>query len=417
MSCPSGDSGGHEPLSPPLRRAAAAVPAAARHSLVGTKRKSPRRRRSPPSVRCPSGNRPASTAVPEDIPLVFEGGGLLGLSYIGVVEEFERHQALASCRRFAGTSAGAIIAGLLACGATAAFLRDAFLTTVTDFSVFADSSFNTMPTALAPVALVRDAHRILKRFGWCQGVAFTDYYGGLIEKLTGDADITLLRVHERFGTEVRLVTMCLDTRRAVHLSHHNEPHMPLRKAVHMSMAAPGIFEAVRHNDQWYVDGGILDNCPIGAYDERRFCHCPYPQVADDDEFAVACGVPHPTTGLQERRRPNPRTVAFKIIKDADVESAAPRPVHSALDAARAIITAVYEQAMRVHQEPEDWVRTVRIHTGTVGSFDFTAPRSTIDWLVEQGRVAARQYFASPVFASARRPDGSSFAEASVPSPA
>jgi NTE family protein len=46
----------------------------------------------------------------------FAGGGVKGCAFLGALEVLEQHQVLQRCKRFAGSSAGAITASLLACG-------------------------------------------------------------------------------------------------------------------------------------------------------------------------------------------------------------------------------------------------------------------------------------------------------------
>ena len=50
--------------------------------------------------------------------LVFEGGGVKGLAYIGALEVLESKGIIQDIKRFGGTSAGAINAALLALGYT-----------------------------------------------------------------------------------------------------------------------------------------------------------------------------------------------------------------------------------------------------------------------------------------------------------
>src|SRR5438067_13790680 len=68
--------------------------------------------------------------------LVFQGGGVKGIAYVGVLDALERAGVLATVTHVAGTSAGAITAGLVGCGATAADLADAL--THTSFRSFCD---------------------------------------------------------------------------------------------------------------------------------------------------------------------------------------------------------------------------------------------------------------------------------------
>ena len=51
--------------------------------------------------------------------LVFEGGGIKGFSYCGVIKELESKNMLKNFNKFAGTSSGSIFASLLAAEFTA----------------------------------------------------------------------------------------------------------------------------------------------------------------------------------------------------------------------------------------------------------------------------------------------------------
>ncbi len=51
--------------------------------------------------------------------LVFEGGGVKGIAYVGALEVLEKEGILGSIERVAGTSAGAMVAVLVALGYTA----------------------------------------------------------------------------------------------------------------------------------------------------------------------------------------------------------------------------------------------------------------------------------------------------------
>src|SRR5699024_7257619 len=68
--------------------------------------------------------------------LVFEGGGVKGIAYAGAIAVLEKNGVLADIRRVAGTSAGAIMACLLALGADAA--RAQAITDNTPFASFED---------------------------------------------------------------------------------------------------------------------------------------------------------------------------------------------------------------------------------------------------------------------------------------
>ncbi|MFI4938240.1 MAG: patatin-like phospholipase family protein [Candidatus Berkiellales bacterium] len=54
------------------------------------------------------------------------------------------------------------------------------------------------------------------------------------------------------------------------LSADREPEMPVSKAVRMTMCYAGGFAPVKHEGEYYVDGGIANNYPMEIFDEEQF---------------------------------------------------------------------------------------------------------------------------------------------------
>ena len=68
--------------------------------------------------------------------LIFEGGGVKGIAYVGAMQVLEQRQILKNIKRVGGTSAGAINALLFALGYTIVEQRD--ILNSTDFKEFMD---------------------------------------------------------------------------------------------------------------------------------------------------------------------------------------------------------------------------------------------------------------------------------------
>ena len=71
--------------------------------------------------------------------LVFEGGGVKGIAFIGALNKLNSLNKLKNVNRIAGTSAGSSIAALYACGYNSKELKD--IVWNTDFNQFKDDSF------------------------------------------------------------------------------------------------------------------------------------------------------------------------------------------------------------------------------------------------------------------------------------
>jgi NTE family protein len=100
--------------------------------------------------------------------LIFEGGGVKGIAYIGAMQVMQEKGILDNIRRVGGTSAGAINATLFALGYKLEEQRR--ILKKLDFNNFMDDSWG----------LVRDTQRLIEKFGWYKGDFFHQWISGLI---------------------------------------------------------------------------------------------------------------------------------------------------------------------------------------------------------------------------------------------
>ncbi|HET6364250.1 MAG TPA: patatin-like phospholipase family protein [Nitrospirota bacterium] len=89
--------------------------------------------------------------------LIFEGGGVKGIAYLGSLAVLAEKGILQNMRRIGGTSAGAINAILLGLGFSPDETKD--IPWSLDFNKFMDDSWG----------IVRDTDRLVKDFGWYKG--------------------------------------------------------------------------------------------------------------------------------------------------------------------------------------------------------------------------------------------------------
>lgn len=315
-----------------------------------------------------------------DLPLeglVLEGGGVLGAAHVGALQELDRLGWLNGVYRFAGTSIGAVAAGLLACRANVAFLKTALdsieAAALLDYSSNVEyqrrriTGFGRRVRAplAAAAGTVCDALRFYRRSGVCRGNAYERMCERLLKQLTGNGRITFVEMAARFGTECVMVGTSLDRRVPVYFSERTHPDMPLALAMRISSSVPFLFASVQYKGETYVDGGILDNYPLHVFD-----------TIDSQ------------TGL---RVPNERVAGIKLLSASEYyEEPFPR-VRNIVDAAPALLDAVMQQALRVHVRSDDWRRTVRVDTGTVGAFNFRVTPEQTAALTEAGRRAVAEY--------------------------
>ena len=172
---------------------------------------------------------------------VLGGGGARGAAQVGVV------QALFECgveppRRLIGVSVGALNGATLAAypsRAGAAMLRELW------FSRLAQDVFR-----LHPLGVVRSRLR---------GDTLSAMPASNVTRLIERA-IQLIGIETFEGLRVPLEVLATDIGRG-------QPHVfragQLLPALRASTAIPGVFPAVRIEETGYLDGGIVDNLPIG----------------------------------------------------------------------------------------------------------------------------------------------------------
>jgi NTE family protein len=205
--------------------------------------------------------------------LVFEGGGVRGMAYVGALRVLEERRILADIQRVGGTSVGAITALLLALGYTPDEMETVLMTL--NIGQFNDGRW----------LFVGGFARTSRRYGWYRGERFERWLETLITRKTGNPNLTFAQLHklrtDHPGTRDLYVTGTnLTAQQSVVFSHEYTPDMLLKTAVRISMSVPLYFGAVFLDEknrpvqrpkrgesyQIFVDGGLTANYPIALFD-------------------------------------------------------------------------------------------------------------------------------------------------------
>ena len=305
--------------------------------------------------------------------LVFQGGGVKGSAYAGAVEVFANAGMLGEVQHIAGTSAGAITATLLACGAGHAGLMEAVRTTA--FGSFLDAGWG----------LIDDAARLVRHYGVCRGAHFADLLGDQIARYAGSRDLTFAELANLAEREpgryanLYVVTSNLTKQSAEVVCVDNHPDMPIWQAVRMSMSIPFIFEPVEVGGHLYVDGGLSWNYAIDLFDHPEGCR---------HEAMPHLGNPRSDETLGFILEPKP--LAEAGVRDW---SAVPATTDNIIHYAASVMGYMSEVANQQHLHADDVARTVFIDDLGVRSTDFKAPAHVIEDLIGSGARAASAYLA------------------------
>ena len=321
--------------------------------------------------------------------LVFEGGGVKGIAYVGAMRALRRHGALEDVVRYGGTSAGAINALIVALG----YSEDEQMEIMrsVDFRKFMDDDFG----------FLRDGWRLATKFGWNEGAFFLNWIGGIVERRLGRKDATFADL-ARTGRELYVVGANLGIGFAEVFSAERHPDMPLVTAVRISMSIPLLFASVRYGAKKdvYVDGGVILNYPVKLFDRMKY-------IPLEEQRYAARTTDYYDAGnkafLEERpgRSPyvyNRQTLGLRLDTREQIglyrydEAAQSKPVSNLTQYARALTGALMAVQENQHVHGDDWHRTVYIDTLDVGTTDFGLSDAKKDALVAQGEAGVEAYF-------------------------
>ena len=208
--------------------------------------------------------------------LVFEGGGVKGVAYVGALEVMAKAELLDAVEQVAGTSAGAITATMVALGLTPKQIRALMIDL--DFRKLADGSCFLGNTA-----------RLVNRYGWYKGDFFLCFMECLVEKQLKKRDATFQDLQNRIDKprpgdpnfrELFVIGTDVTTNNTQLFSASTTPHTRIADAVRISMSIP-LFFAARETElgpsadgrpapavDLFVDGGVLRNYAIDLFDSR-----------------------------------------------------------------------------------------------------------------------------------------------------
>ena len=313
---------------------------------------------------------------------VFEGGGVKGLAFVGALAAAEEELGIREWVNVAGTSAGAIVAALLAAGYDAAALRE--MIGAIDYNRFADYGPGGK--------WIGGPLNALRRRGFARGEYFRRWLAErLAESKLGDADATFAAVErhdlpadlpaeQRGAARFRLRVIASDVSQGRMLvlpqdiaGFEDAQGNPLRPeelrivdAVRMSMSFPFFFDPVKlyrdDREHLIVDGGLLSNYPIWLFDS--------PTSVKRHTWGFRL---HPGIGAYV---PDYRRIG--------------RPIWE-VPLAKAMLHATMS-AWDERLERSSAVRTVSIPTGSVSTLDFNLSDSDRDALYHGGHDVARDFF-------------------------
>jgi len=290
--------------------------------------------------------------------LAIKGGGVAGVAYLGALRRW-----LASGLTFdqfdvfIGSSAGSMVAALLALRAPLSFLESTIRST--DFESFLDTSL---------LSKAENAVGLLKNYGWNSSEKLELWFADVIGRLSGDKELTLHQAYVKYGTRLMITTtdVLYPKCKLVVMDWKSHPNETLHSAVRKSCSIPLFFRAVfgsgADKDHIFVDGGVMDNYPL----ELLYDILPKEQCM----------------GLYLTKPPK-KSGADHIG----------RPVEKPSEFISSILNTWMDAMMGQHVSSDDWTRTCSI-PARLSAIDFSASRNRQEEDIEQGDLAMEKFILS-----------------------
>jgi len=309
--------------------------------------------------------------------LVFEGAGIRGLAYCGVLKEFENRNYAQDIIRVGGTSAGAITALLFSIGYNSDEIYK--IISETKFHKFNDGEF----------MFIGGFSRLNSKYGWYKGDEFIKWLDEIISSKIGDSEITFSQLKERGYKQLYLTATCLNKQKLIVFSEETYPQMKVKDAVRISMSIPLYFEAVfidndgnvyqnkdeKENLDVVVDGGILGNFPIFIFDSIS---------VDSLNHKI--------------RVPNYKTLGIRIDSDSQIENdnlskeLVSIPINNMNDYLEAFYVLILENLNRSNLTTDDWERTISVSSVGIGPRIKKLSLKQKEALIKSGEYCTQKYF-------------------------
>lgn len=283
---------------------------------------------------------------------VFEGGGVKGIGLVGAVCRLEEEGF--NFKNVAGTSAGAIVAALIAAGYRGKELKNIILNL--DYTKFQDTDMlQRIPLLGKPLGLIFE-----------KGMYRADYFEKWLQRLLSAKGKRYFKdISENGKSRLKVIASDVTTNDLLILPDELERYgidpmtFPIARAVRMSMSIPFYFTPVklRTKEGVYniVDGGLLSDYPVWLFDTQRIPS-------------------HPTFGLrlvsEHKDKKNKKGTGWFF-----------------LDVIKTILSEDEERYIK----NKDFIRTIPIESGIVGGVEFDISKEKSLKLFNNGYEAAERF--------------------------
>ena len=175
--------------------------------------------------------------------LIIGSGGIKGVALIGGLNELFKKYPLHNIKYLTGCSVGSIICLLLNLSYTIEEINNII--------------FNINFENFQELKVIN----LIEKCGFDEGLKFSNFYKALILNKNINPDITFKELYD--NTNIILTTVAVNTTKGITEYHNyiNTPNMSVVLAIRMSTNIPILFSPIIYNNNYYIDGALLDPFP------------------------------------------------------------------------------------------------------------------------------------------------------------
>ena len=175
--------------------------------------------------------------------LIISSGGNKGISLIGILNELSNHYPIKKINYYTGCSVGALICVLINIGYTINELNKIIFEI--NFEIFQDLKIINL----------------LEKCGFDEGIKFTNFLIALITNKKFNQNITFKELYDITNKTLTIVVTNITKGIAEYHNYINTPDLSILLSLRMSSNIPIIFSPIFYNNNYYVDGALLDPFP------------------------------------------------------------------------------------------------------------------------------------------------------------
>ena len=184
--------------------------------------------------------------------LILSGGSTKGIAYIGIIKGLEEYKIINNIKTYAGTSIGAIFCFLLNIG----------------------YSYNEMMNIIINLDIKKLCEiKTFNNYGFDNGMKIINFIKELMDKKKIKYNITFKELFNLTNKKLIICACNLTLKKAEYFNYLNNPNMKILTALRMSFSIPILFCPIKYNNNYYIDGGLLNNLPYNIFKNKEKLLC------------------------------------------------------------------------------------------------------------------------------------------------